>query len=373
MIINFINPPSSGGSGGSDPTKLPLAGGIMNTNASVSFTADVYPETPFLNFNVHTENEYANFYGSISAGGLNFNDNNNDQRAVTLGYFDGLNCSNIDGLSSNLSVSGLSVTQLAYNSENDVYYQKILTANTDGVGTEWNDGGSDYWWYVNNSGLYFGSTDNGISFNGNGIQFQSNGNLPDFRVKPEGVGVYGNGGTELNNWSVSDQGFYLNDTGLNSSNVYGYQWSFGQNGLVFSDGSTQPTAGLPLTGGTMTGTISSTSTIPATFLSYDSFSDDGEGGLYQIGKVRIGNDGSHCFVKLYNDNQGNSIGLFDGGDGVGDAYIQFSDNTIQKTAYAPTVGNSGLSQSGNMAHSDYPKEIQLTINGVVYAIPARLV
>ena len=43
------------------------------------------------------------------------------------------------------------------------------------------------------------------------------------------------------------------------------------------------------------------------------------------------------------------------------------------TINSPTAGNSGLSQSGNIAHADYPKEIQLVIGGVTYAIPARLV
>ena len=51
--------------------------------------------------------------------------------------------------------------------------------------------------------------------------------------------------------------------------------------------------------------------------------------------------------------------------------VTYPDASIQTTAYIPSVDNSGLSQSGNIAHSDYPLEITLIINGTSYAVPAR--
>ena len=68
-------------------------------------------------------------------------------------------------------------------------------------------------------------------------------------------------------------------------------------------------------------------------------------------------------VQGYDDNEGGSWSFGING-------LTFSNGVAVNS---PSAGNSGLSQSGNIAHSDYPKEIRLVINGVTYAIPARIV
>jgi hypothetical protein len=84
---------------------LPLAGGTMSANASVSFTSNVYPEAPFLNFTVNN-GEDADFGGSISGGSFNFYDNNQGG-TLTGHYYYGYTHSNDDGLTVNLSYNGI--------------------------------------------------------------------------------------------------------------------------------------------------------------------------------------------------------------------------------------------------------------------------
>ena len=64
--------------------------------------------------------------------------------------------------------------------------------------------------------------------------------------------------------------------------------------------------------------------------------------------------------------------------GLGYDGLHFSDGTTQTTAavnpsnYVFAVYPSELSQSGDIAHTDYPLEIQIVINGQTYAVPARV-
>lgn len=128
-------------------------------------------------------------------------------------------------------------------------------------------------------------------------------------------------------------------------------------GITFADETTQTTAAVDLSqGGSITGNLN---------INYPAFQFNQEDGCLYIGGytgyIDAGgfwfNWGLPTYWSIY--------------DGV----ITFPDSTTQSTAAVnpvASVGNSGLTQSGNIAHSEYPKEIEIVINGTSYLVPARL-
>ncbi|NDB81806.1 MAG: hypothetical protein EB127_03520 [Alphaproteobacteria bacterium] len=171
----------------------------------------------------------------------------------------------------------------------------------------------------------------------------------DFQIRLNNLKVSGH--TDSYNTTIDDE----------TVTIPAKDWEFGVDGLKFIDGTIQTTAGItidPYEGG-----INFEATNTYGGLRVRQTRNDGDGDYTAFGQL---NTYGFNFVSEGNPNGDWIYGMFQDG-------VHFNDGTIQSTAYAPIAFNSGLSQSGNMAHSDYPKEIQLTINGVTYAIPARIV
>jgi len=214
-----------------------------------------------------------------------------------------------------------------------------------------------------------------------GVTINQTFNDPDYGdyVKTATLSPYGfNISYNLNN---DDHGFNANEYGISfgytdnplyinldrierkeSQNVV---WGIGYRGVTFPDGTIQTTAGLGID--SSEGGLNFEATgIWGGYRVYQ-FLDDGDGEYKAIGQL---NCFGLNFVSEGNPNGDWHYGIFQDG-------IYFNDGTIQTTAstntFNPVIQNSGLSQSGNIAHSDYPKEIQLVIDGVTYAIPARII
>jgi len=122
-------------------------------------------------------------------------------------------------------------------------------------------------------------------------------------------------------------------------------------GVTFPDGSTQGTAGLPLTGGTVTNNADTT--------------------LIQGGYVVINSSGFTIELDpltginttaVINSGEINAPKLTITGEG-----ITFPNSSVQSTAYAPTT------QAALVPFALYDQEIVVTINGVTYAMLARIV
>ena len=72
------------------------------------------------------------------------------------------------------------------------------------------------------------------------------------------------------------------------------------------------------------------------------------------------------------DNQG-KVGIGVAPDANAALKIDSNGMSFNGLVVKPTsVANSPIT-SGNMAHSEYPKELRITLNGVQYAIPLRVV
>jgi hypothetical protein len=160
-------------------------------------------------------------------------------------------------------------------------------------------------------------------------------------------------------------------TGFDSNG--NYRFGFGSGGVRFSDETIQTTAGLPLTGGTLNAGASIN--IPYindnnaefnislnhdtlkidSFTSFDSAKIDG-GGLY------VENTDLNEKITVKRDAYLGEFGMR-----YGSTKIIFTDNSEQTTAYAPTTQNASI------PYTLYDKEIVVTIDGVTYAMLARIV
>jgi hypothetical protein len=199
-------------------------------------------------------------------------------------------------------------------------------------------------------------------------------------------------GTTLKAWDSS------NDTGIDISHT----------AITFADSTVQSTAALPLTGGTMTGSIvltdsseyklqgsgndggdnswifslgnNMTDFTPELLLSINTTDHGNQHVKTQYNKVEVyyedtdsgaSNTGTLNSAALtFTDNSASTTAIYSV------TGITFPDSTVQTTAaqfYNMSAGPSGLSQSGNIAHHDYPEEIELTIDGTTYRVPARIV
>jgi len=253
---------------------------------------------------------------------------------------------------------------------NDDFNDHNFNLHTDGVGGV---PSSDQSWGLNNSGVGGDDGDNTFGLNSNGV-----GGFNSYRTW--GINISGAGGDSDGDspWSVGSNGFSANNEAdtcaLNGSQVTGYNgatdktWSFGINGLTFADGTTMTTASGGA-GSLSAGTITegdNNATIDAYHLAF--YSDVDNNSSLNQNELRL-NSNIDYYTSLTNqelhiasDDQHIHVKATTG--------ITFGNGVAINS---PSAGNSGLSQSGNIAHSDYPKEIRLVINGVTYAFPARIV
>jgi hypothetical protein len=208
-------------------------------------------------------------------------------------------------------------------------YTSTLSAN--GLSGLYNNGD------LFNFNLNYGSlnfTQNGYAtdYGLGGINKQYDGDGYSFNLTGDGI----LGGFGDNSWGLSASdvhGVDGNNTGLN--------WSFGLNGLQFADTTVQTTAGLPLTGGTMTGSLS--------------VYDPTAGPIEVL--LEAGND-----LLITNHTTGNTIV-------VSPDNIIFPDSTVQTTAGLPLTGGtmasganinfSGFDGDGNLVTATY------NLNGIL--------
>ena len=99
-------------------------------------------------------------------------------------------------------------------------------------------------------------------------------------------------------------------------------------GITFNDSTVQTTAGLPLTGGTMSGTINSIGYDSQYSFNADLFDTSPLEGS-RFAQALIGSDGTYGFIKLQGEFT-TSVGLYGNSEG---AFIKFGDGTTQTTAF----------------------------------------
>ena len=129
-----------------------------------------------------------------------------------------------------------------------------------------------------------------------------------------------------------------NDTGAGTNFIHTFDAFDGTfalatngGGLKFPDETVQVTAGLPLTGGTMSGAINSTATPYTPSLNVDIYEYEN-----RIANAQIGSDGTYGFIKLQGESA-TSIGLYGNSDGT---FIKFGDETTQTTAFTGYTGTT---------------------------------
>ena len=227
-----------------DPQSLHLTGGTLNTNSGITFNSDVYPESPFLTFNVLTEDGYADFGGTIKGGSLEFHDNNGEFN-VQLDYFSGLTHDfygqtiNVNGtgitfpdstiqttaglpLGGGTMTGGITINQFVPANPPDVNeYTKTISYNVDGIYQYYGDGiGNDIDLSLNSNGVSGGYSDHYWGLNENGVGNSGNASQPIWYLNGSGVGQ----SRESEDYPI---------------------WSFGVNGATFPDSTIQTTAGIP--------------------------------------------------------------------------------------------------------------------------------
>jgi len=234
------------------------------------------------------------------------------------------------------------------------------------------------------------NSDNNWGLNTDGVSGRSNGGYDGFNlnnVEVRGFNDYGQsfsfgcGGLS----AVNNEGEPADNTfALNSSKVSGHidsyettiddepvtipakDWEFGVDGAKFVDGTVQTTAGLPLTGGTVTNPTDSTCTTlidggyvvlsvpafdevtsieldPLTGINYNEYTNNNSVNITQHSISVTGGNAANNPI---------TIGWIDGYDN-GDFGIKFPDNTVQTTAgekgdrYKATSSSSHTVDSGN--------------------------
>lgn len=142
-----------------------------------------------------------------------------------------------------------------------------------------------------------------------------------------------------------------NDTGAGTNFIHTFDAFDGTfalatngGGLKFPDETVQVTAGLPLTGGTMSGAINSTATPYTPSLNVDIYEYEN-----RIANAQIGSDGTYGFIKLQGESA-TSIGLYGNSDGT---FIKFGDETTQTTAFTGYTGTTSQYIRGDGSLATY--------------------
>jgi hypothetical protein len=334
------------------------------------------------------------------------------------GYLKALNGSSVVPIRVEDSSIVITTPDVNNNNEPPTPFTKSLTIDGGGLHIAYNDGGNDNWFNLGTGGINFGQTDNPCSFSQNGIGAgQNNENWWSVntdgvfigRQDDDGVGLSKSVGLRFGDGSIqTTSGITIdpNEGGINfqATNTYGgfrvyfphddgdgeynvigqlntygfnfvsegnpngdYQYGWDNNGLKFVDGSIQTTSALPLAGGTVSGsvTIDSGSNFTVTGNDGNIFSTDYNNNSVKIGLGTTPVDISTDWIKVENSDGHMLFGRnYDGADNLG---IRFANNTFQNTAYAPTT------QTASVPYALYDQEIVVTINGVTYAMLARIV
>ena len=276
-------------------------------------------------------------------------------------------------------------------------YTRTTTISLDGsISYNGNNNFGDHTFNLNEGGVNGDANDNTFGLGASSVGGSQSDGQYTFGLNSSGVGGFndyhtwgigtsGAGGSQDGDspWSAGVNGFSANNESdtceLNGTGVAGYNdstsqtWGFGINGLTFVDGTVQTTAYTGGTGGSLdAGTISGNDYNAILDSASISFNENGADANSSFNRLELRVTTQPYFYSSLN---GDRLYIYNDNEGIGLTVnpltgITFNNGT---TINNPTAGNSGLSQSGNIAHSDYPKEIQLVIGGVTYAIPARLV
>jgi len=268
---------------------------------------------------------------------------------------------------------------ISYNGNND-NNDHSFSLNTGGVG---GSPSSDYSWGLSPGGVGGDDPDNSFAFSPTSVGGQTNNNQYSFGLSATGVGGFndyhtwgintsGAGGSQDGDspWNVGSNGFSANNEAdtcaLNGSQVTGYNdatgqtWSFGINGLTFADGTTLTTAsGGVISAGTITEGDNHLTT-DALHLAF--YSDVDANSSLNQSELRL-NSNIDYYTSLTNQ----------------ELHIASDDQHIHvKATTGITFGNgvainSPSTQNAAIPYTLYDKEVVITIDGVTYAMLARIV